>query len=279
MTATERNKLTLQLDRARTRLARQQQRKLQRLFMVQAQRVGKYLNTHSAEEMVANLQALIPDDEMRELITELYVDVSRYFRTYTARMLGEFKNYHEPIDRKNEAFFNLIANDPDLYELYRSVFEYMDGAGLQKIKTISATTRKDAERILRKIIEQSRVDGLNEFDTADRIRRQLPSQMVTSGRFRAETIARTEVHGAANWSSLQEAKPLADRIVKVWGAFPDADTRQSHREADGQVRELEQPFEVGGIPLQEPGDPMAGDDAAGEVINCRCTILYERKEV
>jgi hypothetical protein len=40
---------------------------------------------------------------------------------------------------------------------------------------------------------------------------------------------------------------------------------------DGQTRPLDAPFDVGGLPLQHPGDP---NGPVGEVARCRCAISY-----
>jgi uncharacterized protein with gpF-like domain len=46
--------------------------------------------------------------------------------------------------------------------------------------------------------------------------------------------------------------------------------RPKHQAADGQVREMGDPFDIGGVPMNFPGDPEA---PAEEVINCRCVRI------
>ena len=56
-------------------------------------------------------------------------------------------------------------------------------------------------------------------------------------------------------------------MQREWRAVWDGRTRYEHRQLDGQVRDLDEPFEVGGIEIMEPGDPTA----PGYMIwNCRC---------
>lgn len=96
---------------------------------------------------------------------------------------------------------------------------------------------------------------------------------------RAQTIARTEVVGANNAGHRAAARFNAsvldvpdERVAKEWLATEDDSTRETHAEADGQiVMGLDTPFQVGDSELQQPGDE-AGDP--GEVINCRCTVLF-----
>lgn len=92
---------------------------------------------------------------------------------------------------------------------------------------------------------------------------------------RARTVARTETIGAVNAGVFRAAQLDAqDRgdpaPFKVWLATDDTRTRHTHNEADGQRTLLDSPFQVGAAQLLFPGDPRG---PAGEVINCRCTML------
>lgn len=92
----------------------------------------------------------------------------------------------------------------------------------------------------------------------------------------AQRIARTEVHTAANMGSQEMAEEMSTGedgidLVKEWGATEDARTRPTHAAADGQLRELKEPFHVGDVNLDFPGDPNGPPE---EIINCRCVALY-----
>jgi Phage Mu protein F like protein len=92
---------------------------------------------------------------------------------------------------------------------------------------------------------------------------------------RARVIARTEVVGATNAGSIEGARAVARAgpppLFKEWLATHDSRTRQTHRDADGQVVALDDPFTVGGASMDRPHDPTG---PAREVVNCRCTIVY-----
>ena len=97
------------------------------------------------------------------------------------------------------------------------------------------------------------------------------SQM-TAGR--AMTVARTEVHRAAEAGSLAQMRLSGFtnfECRKRWLATEDERTRLWHIQADGQTVGLNEVFDVGGEGLQFPGDPMGRPD---NVINCRCTMEY-----
>ena len=87
----------------------------------------------------------------------------------------------------------------------------------------------------------------------------------------ATVIARTEVHSAHEAGTNAQAEAFGTG-TKEWLATNDTRTRPTHRDADGQRVPLGERFQVGSANLRYPGD-VAG--AANEVINCRCTTLYD----
>nr|DAD73172.1 MAG TPA: minor capsid protein [Myoviridae sp. ct25F5] len=85
---------------------------------------------------------------------------------------------------------------------------------------------------------------------------------------RTKTIARTEGHRIQQTSAVnaqQKAKAKGADVLKQWDAALDGRTRDSHRQVDGEIKELDEKFSNG---LMFPGDPNGG---AAEVVNCRCT--------
>lgn len=63
--------------------------------------------------------------------------------------------------------------------------------------------------------------------------------------------------------------PVEEPLVKVWVTRGDGKVRQSHIAANGQVRFLGEPFQVGHANLVSPRDP---NGPIGETINCRCVM-------
>jgi len=92
------------------------------------------------------------------------------------------------------------------------------------------------------------------------------------GPVRAERIAQTESTRAWNAGALAAAQVLTgpDRpLVKQWLTRNDERVRQAHRDANGQLQLLDDPFDVGGTPMMYPGDPAAPADLT---IQCRCIM-------
>ena len=94
---------------------------------------------------------------------------------------------------------------------------------------------------------------------------------------RAKTIVQTEAHRIQQASKLDAQKVAVSKgasVVKQWNSTLDGDTRKTHRKLDGQIREVDEPFEMGGMKAMYPGD--FGDPA--EDCNCRC-IATQRARV
>lgn len=111
----------------------------------------------------------------------------------------------------------------------------------------------------------------------DKIAREIERQFRGGSAYDSMRIARTETHGAAMAGSDIGARATGLEMQKQWlsaGAF-DGRTRAAHLEADGQTVPMAGAFLVGGERLSFPGDPSG---SAGNVIQCRCTVLYIPKD-
>jgi hypothetical protein len=136
--------------------------------------------------------------------------------------------------------------------------------GAERVAGITDTSRDQIRNQIRIGVEK----GETRTQIAQRI--SYHRRSITPGR--AQVIARTEVHGAANYGSLIAAAEERVPMVKIWVAMGGA--RPTHAAAAGQVRELSEPFQVGGALLDHPG--AAGP--AAETVNCRCSMTYEIRE-
>lgn len=123
-------------------------------------------------------------------------------------------------------------------------------------------------------------EGLNSGETIDQLRARLRAAFnregTQLGNAREQRIAATESTRAWNAATLGAARALTgpDRpLVKQWrihnSPAGDSRVREPHRDADGQVRLLDDAFTVGGSPMQYPGDPSAPADLT---VQCRCVL-------
>lgn len=93
---------------------------------------------------------------------------------------------------------------------------------------------------------------------------------------KAMTIVRTEggrIKSEAEYQVQLAAKTRGVDIVKQWDATLDGRTRDSHRQVDGESREIEERFSNGLL------YPCEAGQAAAEVINCRCVALTRVRHV
>lgn len=113
--------------------------------------------------------------------------------------------------------------------------------------------------------------GLHYYDIARNL-----EGVVHIGLYNAQRIARTEGHRiqcAAALDAQRAAKESGADVVKQWDATMDGRTRKDHRKLDGQIREIDEPFEVNGHKAMAPGQFGRPE----EDIHCRCAILQRAK--
>ncbi len=112
--------------------------------------------------------------------------------------------------------------------------------------------------------------AVGDGDTAADVKARVQDVYEEARTNRAVIIGETEAAGATN-----EARDLIAGVVgsktKFWRSRGDAVVRDSHKDAHGQKRSVEKPFEVGGASLKYPGDPTA---PLRETARCRCWVEY-----
>lgn len=150
----------------------------------------------------------------------------------------------------------LVGSDYD-FQLRDNIVSWLEKRADVFLTSINETTFK----ALQTQFEESLAAGEGREDLIKRIEQ-------TYGNIeknRAGLIARTEVHNATQYGTVQGYKQ-AGLTTKIWVATLDANTRDSHAVLDGEERPIDTPFSNG---LMFPGDP---NGPADEVINCRCVI-------
>lgn len=128
---------------------------------------------------------------------------------------------------------------------------------------------------LKKRVRAELSRGISQAYSYAQIARNIGSQ-TRIGLNRSMTIVRTEGHRisqAATYDAQHEAKDAGADIVKQWDATLDRRTRKSHRELDGQIKELDEPFVYMGYEAQYPSD----FGVPSLDINCRCVLLQRAR--
>lgn len=92
---------------------------------------------------------------------------------------------------------------------------------------------------------------------------------------RAARTATTSAENGGRQDSYERAAQMGIRVRKRWVATKDERTRKNHQDTDGQPRDWDQPFDVGGAAMMFPGDR---NGPAKQVYNCRCSMRTIEKE-
>lgn len=199
------------------------------------------------------------DETVKKLNAGQYGSIEEYLKdSYTTGAVGNAYDLHGqdvplviPIDKK--AMLKSVELDPKLSnKLYGSYMEQM----------------KDNIRA-----EISR--GIATADSFEHIARNISNRTNQSFN-KTMRIVRTEGHRIqteAAFEQQKKAKAAGADIVKQWDSTLDGRTRPSHRKLDGQIREIDDYFEVNGHKAKYP----SGFGRPEEDINCRCALLQRAK--
>lgn len=128
---------------------------------------------------------------------------------------------------------------------------------------------------LKKVIQQEISRGFANAADYTQMARNIRNHGGVSMR-KAFQIARTEahrIHQEAAEDALKKADAAGADVVKQWDSTLDKRTRPTHQKLDGQLRELDEPFEVNGHKAMRPG----AFGIASEDINCRCVMLQRAR--
>ncbi len=135
---------------------------------------------------------------------------------------------------------------------------------------LSKTLYQNAQE-LKKTIKSEITRGISKNDSYTKISQRIT--MHSEADFnKSYRIARTEggrVQTEAKFECMKRAKANGADVVKEWDSTMDSRTRDTHVGLDGQIKELEEPFEIGGMKAMYPH----GFGVASEDINCRCAVL------
>lgn len=193
-----------------------------------------------------------------KLHADEYSTIQQYLSdSYSDGFIGAVYGFHQqgvpvivPIDKK--AAVKAILTDS---KIRGSLYEAL-GIGVNEMK-----------KSIRQEITRGIASGLSYADIARNLHNATKAPMKN-----VRTIVRTEGHRiqqASQEDARQEAKAAGADVVKQWDATMDSSTRPTHQRLDGQIRETNEPFELGSLKAMYPGD--FGDPA--EDCNCRCVAL------
>lgn len=189
----------------------------------------------------------------------------RIFAEEYARSAETFYGIVDQSLKDAKATENILEYKGMKDEFWARFFGYVRKKVAQKVAWVNDTTKAN----IRAIIELGKADGKSVGLIAEDIWSSTNQDINFK---RAVRIARTEVHAASNTATQAAVESTGlTGLTREWIAMADERVRSSHRKAHGQVRGMDEAFDVNGEALQFPGDP---NGSVGNVINCRCIIIY-----
>ncbi|MFK4936069.1 phage minor head protein [Lactococcus garvieae] len=203
------------------------------------------------------------NNEIRQITGQPSIDIAETIRKH---VITEGHNGYNSVYYSIESKYNVNLNFSFLDDSYLKALMNSPVAG----KTLSQRLYKHRSR-LAKQVSDAIARGMTFGYSYSRIAQEIATISEASYR-QALTIARTEggrIRSNTTQQGYEEAKAKGVDLQKQWMATLDVRTRQDHSKLDGQIRDIDEPFEVNGYEGQGPR--LFG--VAEEDINCRCTTV------
>jgi len=214
-------------------------------------------STRYADHGTPNFFDLV-DKHQNQLFTTLKAHYHKVIPAFEALSLTQVKSRS----------FKASAEDTLFEDLAQ---QWIHTEGLKRSKLIADTSEAD----VLSAISDGLDEGLGTAAIADNI-----LAVTDLSDFRAELIARTETHAAANYASVESVRKAQDKLgvkmLKSWLPTLDSRTRPDHAAMDGsEPIPMDEKFIVGGEEMDRPGDPAASPD---QTCNCRCALGFEEEK-
>lgn len=229
--------------------------------------VERRLAAQSSKE--PDVDRLLPDKEFREAFNSAMEPLWAAMAADGAKL--ELRSIGAPASASGDGaalYAVLQAGEDELPDIFveidpkarKSIRAFLKDRAVGVWKRVSATA-KDA---MRRVIQKGVIEGDGPRDIARAIMSKL-----TVARQQAVRIARTEATASLNGGA-QVVRESEGIKQKIWLATADNRVRDDHADADSQVRDNDDPFNIGGASMMYPGDGSLGAGAE-QIVNCRCT--------
>jgi HK97 family phage portal protein len=210
------------------------------LFDKEKTNVIRAVADSTKEEALYNALNAINIDDWRDLYKKIYSSVMQDFGEKTVR------------DYKKQEDEDIFGNEK--YAVLVFIEETIKG----RTKEVTDTTKNRLTEIILGAIASGILD----------IEKAIEELYKHDTPIRSRAIAQTEVITAGNASTRFAAKAINQDLKKEWVAIMDDRTRITHRNAHGEIRNMNEKYSNG---LMYPGDPLGRPE---ETINCRCVEVY-----
>lgn len=167
-------------------------------------------------------------------------------------------------------------------------FDFMAKFSVYDENTVTRLIREEPELLRRRVVNGKKCEawnvkiinncitqGIIQGESVRKIAKRMARDTANSDMDAMYRYARTAMTGAQNAGRIQAMNNSISkgiRVQKVWITMIDGRQRDAHEELNGDVADVNEPFDSILGPIMFPGDPSA-DDA--NVWNCRCALGWE----
>lgn len=257
---------------------------LQRIYEQAAKDTEAKIAALNARTDLQNIQSIVYQKQYQEALKKQLDGIINDLHTQSFTTVSEYlgKSYENgfygtlyDLQGQGVPFLFPIRQDEVVKALNN---DYSNIAKTQRGKDIYKRMGENTDylkKAVRAEVSRGIANGSSWLDMASHVAKGMNSPFNRAMK-RAFLITRTEGHRIQNQATVdvqKRAKDLGADIVKQWDATLDANTRPWHADADGQIREIDEEFDVGGEKMKAPG--IGG--SARNVCNCRCVLLQRAK--
>ena len=274
------NNVEKTITKAQLKLEQRALKELKKSYEKAKHDIEIQISALNARKDMQNLQSIIYQKKYQEVLLKQiegviddlnkgqYETLQDFFEgAYATGYIGSMYDLHNqgiplviPIDPKK--MVTAVMTDSKLSKNY-----YQNKVLPENLSTLKRNVRQELTRGI--------ASGKTWIEVAYQVAQNMNSPFNRAMRD-AMRIVRTEGHRINQQGSLDashEAKDKGADIVKQWDSTLDGNTRPAHRIADGQIKELDEPFIVDGEKMDAPS--IGG--SARNVCNCRCQLLQRAK--
>lgn len=224
-----------------------------------AKRLKMVFRSHYVRQRIEMLRKIDSQKTIKSgLIMELLFDLT----TENAKLKASLKPIvNGVIQQSGQQQYSELGNS-NTYQVGARAESWLNKL-LKNAEKVNETNRSALQNLLEENIADNQITNSDQL--AEAIREFYRGRESGGAAQAGETTA----VGAYN-SARTDAQEQLGITQQEWLSARDNRVRPSHEEADGQIVDIGEPFQVGEEELMFPGDP---DGSIEEVINCRCVAI------
>ena len=227
-------------------------------------------NGANGEQLMNAVDTIVKPGPIQDIYEKMIPEIGIYFAEREYRkaksFLGNDIQLKSPVTgwTAKQEDEDEILRDIWMHELIKFAREDLG----QNIVSVTGNSKELLRKYLGEILQEQ--PGLGSVAQTTELNDRLMNKWTKDRFWRAKRIVRTETTTASNRGLRKGVDATGKNYDKTWSAAFN-DTRQDHKDANGQTVGKDEYFRVGSSQMFEPGDPSG---PAEQVINCMCTQTF-----